>query len=213
MQMNVLLTILLSFLIGSFRPVSGRPLDGINIYESGRREHGDGQRHPFMGFKWGWSLGRDILKSVARHPDRAPVAGPSPRLAMCWSRLRVIGHNWSIIATVLTGRVRGGKGAATWWGAFLMMAPAPVIAVVALLFAGIVALTRYISLGVLASVAAGAASLAVLVALGQGLTVGPAETINIYLVYASWRGCGILSPSREYQASAGRTERRFGERA
>ncbi len=214
---RVLLTILLSYLMGSFPTayLVGR-LNGINIFESGSGNMGTANATRVMGFKWGlvvWA--GDILKAVVAILIARALLAPS----LGWANVlgavfAVIGHNWSIIATVLTGRVRGGKGAATWWGAFMMMAPAPAIAVVALLFAGIVALTRYISLGVLASVAAGAASLAVLVALGQGLTVGPAETINIYLVYAVVAGVVVFYRHREnIQRLLAGTERRFGERA
>lgn len=213
----MLVTIGLSYLIGSIPTayLVGR-LNGINIFEIGSGNMGTANATRALGLKWGlvvWT--GDILKGVTSVLVARALLDPFLGWANVLGALFVIvGHNWSIFATLLTGRVRGGKGAATWWGAFVMMAPAPVIAVVALTFGGIVALTRYISLGVLMGVAAGALSFGLLVAMGKGLLVGPAETINVYLVYAVLAGLVVFYRHREnIQRLLAGTERRFGERA
>jgi glycerol-3-phosphate acyltransferase PlsY len=63
--------------------------------------------------------------------------------------LAIIGHNWSAWIALLTGRIRGGKGAATAFGALLMIVPLQVIAVMLVIGGLIIAVTRYVSLAVL----------------------------------------------------------------
>ena len=213
----VVLTIGVCYLIGSIPTayLVGR-LNQINIFEIGSGNMGTANATRALGLKWGLMVwAGDILKGVVAVLVARLLMDPFLGWANVLGALFVIvGHNWSIFATLLTGRVRGGKGAATWWGAFLMIAPAPVIAMVALIFGSIVALTRYISLGVLISVAVGALSFGLLVAQGKGLLIGPAETINVYLVYAVLAGLVVFYRHREnIQRLLAGTERRFGERA
>jgi glycerol-3-phosphate acyltransferase PlsY len=63
--------------------------------------------------------------------------------------MAIIGHNWSIVIALLTGKLAGGKGAATAFGTLLMIAPLNVIAIAFAACSAAVILTRYISLGVL----------------------------------------------------------------
>lgn len=204
-----LLTVVLSYLIGSFPTayVVGR-LNRVNIFEVGSGNMGTANTVRALGLRWGllvWAI--DILKGVIAVLLARAILYPY----LGWANIigglvPIIGHNWSFFATLLTGTIRGGKGAAIWWGTFIMMAPAYVIAGVALVFGGIIALTRYISLGVLTSVAVGVLWLLVLI--GQG------ELPTIYALYATLAALLIFVRHRENieRLLAGK-ERRLGERA
>jgi glycerol-3-phosphate acyltransferase PlsY len=122
----------------------------------------------------------------------------------------VIGHNWSLIATIISGKLRGGKGAATAGGTWvIMMAPWIHIVVITLSLWGlIVLLTRYVSLAVLVSVAAGTIWVLTLIALGSA-NVPPVYIFYIIIVSAMiyirhWKNIVSLLTGRE---------RRLGERA
>lgn len=61
----------------------------------------------------------------------------------------IIGHNWSIFAAMLTGTLRGGKGAAAAFGTIIVIAPFQVIAGMVAIGGVALVLTRYVSLAVL----------------------------------------------------------------
>jgi glycerol-3-phosphate acyltransferase PlsY len=79
----------------------------------------------------------------------------------------VVGHNWSFFASLLTGSIRGGKGAATAGGTWLILMPMVVIAIPLIMMALIVVTTRYMSLGVLMSTITAAVVVGALVIFGQ----------------------------------------------
>jgi glycerol-3-phosphate acyltransferase PlsY len=64
----------------------------------------------------------------------------------------IIGHNWSIFVMALTGKLRGGKGAAIAGGTWLLLAPVHLVLVAYGVFSLIVLRTRIVSLAVLATV-------------------------------------------------------------
>lgn len=213
---SVLLTVLLAYLLGSLPTayLVGR-LNGVNIFEVGSGNMGTANAVRAMGLRWGlvvWAV--DIGKGIAAVLIARALLYPHLGWANVLGALFALaGHNWSIFATLITGRVRGGKGAATWWGTFVMMVPAPVIALIALTFAGVIALTRYVSLAVLAGVALGGLSIIALIIAQVGLTLGQGETFEIYLLYAVLAGAIVFV---RHRSNIGRllagTERRFGER-
>ncbi len=215
---TVLLTIAVSYLIGSFPTayLVGR-LNNVNIFEIGSGNMGTANATRALGMKWGGVVwGVDIVKGIVAVLLARGLLYPHLGWANVLGALFVIvGHNWSIFATLITGRVRGGKGAATWWGTFILLVPAPIVALVALLFAGIIALTRYISLGVLTSVAVGAAAIVLLI-MGNsgGLALGQGELPEIYLLYALVAGAIIfIRHKANIERLIAGTERRLGERA
>ena len=213
----IVLTIISAYLIGSFPTayLVGR-LNGINIFEVGSGNMGTANATRALGLKWGavvWAI--DIFKGIAAvmvaqllltsHLGMANVLG---------ALFAVIGHNWSIFASLITGQIRGGKGAATWWGTFLMLAPPTAIAAIALIFAGIVLVTRYISLGVLTGVALGAISVVSMIIRHSGLAIAPGEAIEIYLLYAIIAFVIIYFQHKgNIQRLLTGTERRLGENA
>jgi acyl phosphate:glycerol-3-phosphate acyltransferase len=201
---------LVCYLIGSFPTayIIGR-INNINIFEMGSGNMGANNVTRSLGLKWGilvWAI--DSLKGIL-----GVVVGrilmPSDWISasVIGAIAVVVGHNWSFLATLITGKLRGGKGAATAAGTILMMCPPQLIAGTLAVWAGIVLVTRYVSLGVL--IASLTAGIWMLILIAQ-----PDSTIpQAYAIYTvalvamiymrHWRN--ILS------LLAGR-ERRLGER-
>ena len=95
----------------------------------------------------------------------------------------MLGHNWSLTVLLLTGRLRGGKGAAVVFASLLLIAP-QLLLVGALVGFVILRLTRYVSLAVL--VGLGLALLWLLVLVRDG-ALPP-----VYNVYAAFVALLIL---------------------
>jgi glycerol-3-phosphate acyltransferase PlsY len=75
----------------------------------------------------------------------------------------VTGHNWSLFVSLLTGTIRGGKGAATAAGTWLLLVPLKILFIPVIIMLVAVIKTRYMSLGVLLSLLAAAISVGVLI--------------------------------------------------
>jgi glycerol-3-phosphate acyltransferase PlsY len=152
-----LLIFLLAYLIGSL-PIGyliGK-LHGINIFKIGSGNMGANNIVRSLGFFWGgmtWFL--DSMKGIAAILlARALVAPEHHALATILGAIgAIIGHNWSIAVMVITGRLRGGKGAATAIGTWLTFIPPILIAVAMSIWVIIVVTTRYVSLAVLVTTA------------------------------------------------------------
>jgi glycerol-3-phosphate acyltransferase PlsY len=149
---QVILVVITSYLLGSIPTaflVAKRR--GINIFEVGSGNMGATNVIRSMGMGWGllvWLC--DSLKGIAAillanalWPDNRPAA------TAISATVAVIGHNWSLFATLLTGTLRGGKGAAIWFGTMFMIAPIQVLVGMSVLGGLVIALTRYVSLAVL----------------------------------------------------------------
>lgn len=212
---SVIRALAVAYLIGSFPTayLVGR-LNGINIFDIGSGNMGTTNAIRAMGLGWGllvWVI--DIGKGVLAVWVAMQML-PNGWAQVCGALAAIAGHNWSVIAAVLTGRLRGGKGAATWMGTFLMMAPAPVIIVTGVFFVAVIVLTRYVSLGVLLSVAMGAVSMAVLAFSHIELNLGIVETSDLYVLYGVFATLMIFYRHRDnIQRLLSGTERRLGERA
>lgn len=202
--------IVVSYLLGSIPTaylVAKRK--GLNIFEVGSGNMGATNVGRSVGFGWGllvWFF--DSLKGVIAvliatqfiMPEHAASA------ATVSATVAVIGHNWSLFATLLTGTLRGGKGAAIWFGTLIVMAPFQVI--LGMLFLGgcIIALTRYVSLAVLGMCAL--STLWVIILISQR------EMPMEYIVYFFIVAVLILFRFREnIQRILAGTERRLGETA
>ncbi len=118
----------------------------------------------------------------------------------------MVGHNWSVWVAIITGKLRGGKGAAAAFGTLLVVAPFQVIAGM-LIFGGmLIALTRYVSLSVLSMFALAFVWLSVLIL--QHLF--PVE----YLAYVLSVTFLLLVRFRDnIERLLAGTERRLGDRA
>ncbi|MYE27950.1 MAG: glycerol-3-phosphate acyltransferase [Chloroflexi bacterium] len=158
---QALLIIVSSYLIGSFPTAYFVGLArNVNIFEVGSGNMGGTNVARAVGKSWAIFTGLvDVLKGVfavwlARDlilPEQIGVA--TSVSATCV----VVGHNWSLFATLLTASIkegklrliaRGGKGAATAFGAMLMIQPFQIL-VAAAIGGAVIARTRYVSLGVL----------------------------------------------------------------
>ncbi len=207
------LTFLVCYVIGSFPTayLVGR-LNHINIFEVGSGNMGANNVTRALGMVWGglvWVVdsGKGIVAVlVARLMMPQDVISASVIGAIAV----VIGHNWSLIASLVTGTIRGGKGAATAGGTWvIMMAPWWYIIVITLTLWGLLVLiTRYVSLAVLVTMAVGAAWVLILIAAGQS-DVPPIYAIYIVIVpvmiyIRHWKNIQNLLAGRE---------RRLGERA
>ena len=214
----VLLCIVSSYLIGSFPTAYfvGKAKH-INIFEVGSGNMGGTNVARTLGKGWAvLTIAVDIAKGVfavwlARDVILPQQIGVATSVA---ATSVVAGHNWSLFATLLTasfkgGRlrliVRGGKGAATAFGAMMMIQPFQIV-IAALIGIGIIARTRYVSLGVLIGFAVANLWLILLVSteFQPPILLLYALALSVMLV---WRHRGNL------QRLLAGTERRFGESA
>lgn len=155
----VLLLTVLSYGIGAFPTayLVGR-CNHINIFSSGSGNMGANNTYHTLGVGWAalvWviDVGKGILATVLAR-TMAPaslltLAGALSGLAV------VIGHSWSLWALLLVGKLRGGKGAATAGGTWLVNAPPMVFAVTVGLWAIIAGSTGYVTLATLLMFAVG----------------------------------------------------------
>jgi glycerol-3-phosphate acyltransferase PlsY len=162
---------IVAYLIGSI-PVAylvGR-LHGINIFKVGSGNMGAGNIARAVSKTWGgitWLL--DSMKAIVAilivreiaPPDHLAVA------TMIGSIAAIVGHIWSIFVWFITGRFRGGKGAATAIGTWFLFIPLPLIAVVMSIWVLIVVTTRLVSLAVLTAIILISASIISLVLTGS----------------------------------------------
>jgi len=205
---QIVLIIAAGYVIGAFPTgyLVGRHL-GVNIFEIGSGNMGATNIiRASGGIGWGifvWAL--DSLKGIIailvagqimpEHTVTATVIGAISA---------IVGHNWSLFIALITGRVRGGKGAATAFSTLFMIVPLYIIAAMLVIGGLIVAATRYVSLAVLLMF--GMATLWVIVLTTQQLV--PWE----YAVYLMVIAAMIMFRFRDnIQRLIAGTERRLGE--
>jgi acyl phosphate:glycerol-3-phosphate acyltransferase len=206
---RIALVILVSYLLGSIPTayLIGR-IQKINIFEVGSGNMGATNISRSMGIGWGlltWFF--DSIKGIIAILISAQLIMPDNwELATTLSAIAaVVGHNWSAIVVLITGTLRGGKGAATAFGTLLWIAPVQALVGVAIAIA-IVMLTRYVSLGVL--VLFGIATVWTTVLTAQGLLA------PIFLLYSIVIAALIFIRFREnIEKLLAGTERKLGERA
>lgn len=123
----------------------------INIFEVGSGNMGATNIARILGIQWGllvWFL--DSIKGVAAVLIAQHLLPSHPAVAATVGAILVIvGHNWSVFAMLFTGELRGGKGAASAFGTLLVIAPLPLVGVAFAISGALIAITRYMSLGVL----------------------------------------------------------------
>jgi glycerol-3-phosphate acyltransferase PlsY len=101
--------------------------------------------------------------------------------------------------------VRGGKGAATASGTWLLLISPLIIALVLMLWAAILVLTRYVSLAVLTCVTVVSAVMVGMVVLKEADQIYVAYTLVTLMIFLRHRA--------NIRALLQGTERRFGDRA
>ncbi len=203
------IVVVISYLLGSIPTAFViAQLKGINIFEIGSGNMGATNVSRAIGTRWGVAvMVFDMIKGAIAIAISRQIMPDSTAAATTISAISaIIGHNWSLFASMLTGKVKGGKGASTAFGTLLMIAPVQVILAMALLGGVIVARTRYVSLAVLTAFALGIAWMNVLVA-QKFLTV----EVSHYSVILSLL---LLLRFREnIQRLLAGNERRLGDRA
>ncbi len=214
--LQVIACIVACYLIGSFPTAYfvGKARN-VNIFEVGSGNMGGTNVARAVGKGWAVFTGLvDVSKGVfavwlARDvilPEQIGVATSISATSV------VVGHNWSLFATILTASikegklrliVRGGKGAATAFGAMMMIQPFQSLVAAAIGIA-IISRTRYVSLGVLIGFAV--ANLWLI------LLVGTDFQKPILLLYAVALSVMLLLRHRSnVQRLLTGTERRLGE--
>lgn len=204
----VILAIVIGYLIGSFPTayVIAR-VRGVDIFAVGSGNMGANNVARAVGWQFGglvWLL--DGAKGiVAILVARALIPDHQAAASMIGAIAAVAGHNWSFLATLITGSVQGGKGAATASGTLLLLLPTFFVALALAVGALIILITRYVSLGVLSALAVATAAFVLLVVLG---TFDP-----VYLLYmvVTWM-VFFRHRSNIVRLVTGK-ERRFGERS
>ncbi|RPJ01308.1 MAG: glycerol-3-phosphate acyltransferase [Chloroflexi bacterium] len=205
---QVILVIVLGYIIGSFPTayLVARSR-GVDIFKVGSGNMGANNVARALGPQYGalvWIVdgSKGILAILLARWILSDNQAAASSLAAVSA---VAGHNWSLLATLITGSIRGGKGAATASGTFLLLAPTLLIALVLAVGAVIVLLTRYVSLAVLTSVAVAGIAFLILV------LVGSLEPGYVLYLLVSWM-VFVRHRSNIVNLLAGK-ERRWGERA
>lgn len=212
METHILLGIIaLSYAIGSFPTayLVGR-INGINIFEYGSGNMGATNVGRTLGTFWGMTVFMvDILKGILAVWVARQIAANEPfstqtSVSLIAAVAVVTGHNWSLIASLISGSIKGGKGAATTAGTWIILMPAMVVAIPLIFLAFIIVTTRYMSLAVMVSSAVGGIIILAMVLAGQ-----------LETVYLLWLLMPIMVIGRHHEnikrLLAG-NERRLGER-
>lgn len=200
----------LGYVVGSFPSayLIGR-LNGVNIFAVGSGNMGATNVLRALGTRWAVVVFlMDALKGGLAVILARVLPGDLILNSIGAAIAAVIGHNWSLFVSLLTGKLRGGKGAATAGGTWIaLFAPwAHLILVPLLVMFAVVWRTRYVSLGVLVTVSVG-----VLIVLAM---VSTASLPAVYLLYAGLVMALIYYRHREniQRLREGR-ERRIGDPA
>ncbi len=181
---------------------------GINIFEVGSKNMGATNVGRSLGFWWGilvWVC--DSLKGIVAIAIGTLIMPNNWAAATAIAATAaVIGHNWSLFATILTGTLQGGKGAAIWFGTMFAIAPLQLLVAISVLGVAIIAITRYVSLAVLSMCAL--ATVWIFVLITQNTM--PVE----YIFYITVVAIMIIYRFREnIQRLLTGTERRLGDPA
>lgn len=153
-NLTMLAIIVISYLLGSFPTAYlAASYKKLNIFDVGSGNMGATNVLRSLGWQWGLVVFIcDVSKGIiailiARQMAPATTAGAMSVAAT----VVIIGHNWSFFAALLTGTLRGGKGAATTFGTILVIAPFELVLVMIVVAAVVLVATRYVSLAVLVS--------------------------------------------------------------
>lgn len=178
---------------------------GVDIFAAGSGNMGANNVWRTVGFPYGVAvLLFDAFKGIIAILIARQIMSDHQALASTLAAVSVVaGHNWSFLATIITGSLRGGKGAATASGTFLFLAPTLLVALVLGLGALIVLVTRYVSLGVLIAIAASGVVMVGLIIAGAMEPIYIFYLLVCFMVFIAHRG-NIVRLVRG-------TERRWGD--
>ncbi len=164
--MAIILVVLGSYLVGSLPSAYwvGRAR-GINIFTVGSGNMGATNVARALGTKWGLFV---AIVDVFKGWIAVWLAGQSgvDQAQVLAAIYVVLGHNWSVWVLSYTGRLRGGKGAATTIGSMIAFAPAELLLLMFTLAVLVLLITRWSSLAMLVSIIAGGLAILYLAATG-----------------------------------------------
>ena len=121
--------------------IIGKKFKNIDIREHGSGNSGATNAYRILGPKYGIGvLMADLLKGFIP-VMLADIAGVNGNYVVVLGLITIVGHTFSIFLNF-----KGGKGVATSLGVFLYLLP-NVVGLLVLIFAGVVYMTRYVSLG------------------------------------------------------------------
>ena len=205
MSAIVVLFVVLAYGLGSLPSsyVAGR-LRGIDLREHGSGNLGATNVYRVLGATTALPVvAMDIAKGfvpAALFPGWDGSAGTG--LAVAYGLAAIAGHVWPV-----TLRFRGGKGVAT--GAGVLLALAPLTTLIALLiWIGVVSLTRYVSVGSIAT-----ATLVPLLAAGFDATASTVAFCVVVAAFVWWThrdNLRRLSAGTEHRFGSGRRRQRPG---
>ncbi|PJF36592.1 MAG: acyl-phosphate glycerol 3-phosphate acyltransferase [Candidatus Thermofonsia Clade 1 bacterium] len=180
---SAVLAALIGYALGGFPSayMIGK-LNGIDIFRIGSGNMGATNVLRALGFKWAllvWLMdtGKGILAVLVA---RSLLYGDVTLNSVLAGIAAVVGHSWSLPVRLITGKLRGGKGAATAGGTWLIIFfpwAHLILVPLSVMFAVIIA-TRYVSLAVLATAATG-----LLIALHL-VAQNSANASPLYFIYA-----------------------------
>jgi glycerol-3-phosphate acyltransferase PlsY len=139
-----------SYLLGAIPTsyLAGRLFRGIDLREHGSKNLGATNLYRLLGWRFAVPVGLfDVAKGAIPVLLFAPRVSGSELFALACGLAAVVGHVFSVFV-----RFRGGKGVATAAGVMLALTPAA-LGVAALVWAILVFLTGYVSLGSIAAAA------------------------------------------------------------
>ena len=139
---------------------------GVDIFAIGSGNMGATNVARALGTGWGVFV---ALMDVAKGTLAVWLAGRTggSEAQVLAAIYVVLGHNWSLLAALATGKLRGGKGAATSFGALLAFAPAALLIVLMLLAVLLLAITRWSSFAMLVCYVLGAVAILALAVAGE----------------------------------------------
>jgi acyl phosphate:glycerol-3-phosphate acyltransferase len=136
--------LLASYLLGAIPTsyLAARVFRGIDLREHGSRNLGATNLYRVLGWRFAVPVGLfDAAKGAIPVLVFAPRISPSQLVALLCGVVAIVGHVFSVFV-----RFRGGKGVATAAGVMLALTPAA-LGVAALVWAVLVYLTGYVSVG------------------------------------------------------------------
>ena len=194
------LCIAASYFLGAI-PTSyivARTLGGIDLRDHGSRNLGATNLYRVLGWKYAVPVGLfDIAKGTVPVVLIAPLGSRSTLFAVACGIAAVVGHVFSVFV-----RFRGGKGVATAAGVVLGLTPAA-LGIAFVVWAGLVWLTGYVSVGSIAGALLLPAAVVVLHPGERGLA----------WVYAGIAAFVVWAHRANIRRLIAGTENRFGRRA
>ncbi len=203
---------LLGYLIGAFPTayLLGRAA-GIDIFGCGSGNMGAHNIYHTLGIvPAGLVWGIDTAKGVLAVLVASHLAAADPVAASALGGVAVVsGHIWSIWVWLLTGQLRGGKGASTAAGTWLMIAPLSIFAATIGLWGLVVGLSGYVPLATLIAFTIGTLWMLGLAAAGQIAPIAVFYALGVMLIVCGRHVENIraLLAGRERRLKPGLTKR------